>query len=373
MSTAADIEAAYSGATPMNSNALGYWMLPVSHGSLPLRIHLDFTNKRQDSARFKFNEYIGNADIRGPWLVWNGFFPMQYVLRVDKNKSGANEVRIEHIAAEQRIEAINTVYAQSGDFSSVADNGTVSLSIESVTVDNIPGLFRTSGRIYFRVYLDGQRVPDQQLLIPGVPFPLESERQAWLPIREGTEEHFATYRANIATLLQPSESTTGSMIPKGAVTIEVFSEGGSSLGFVPLKSALEANGRATKVSSGRTPGVVLTLSIVPPTSQVPSFESIRPLLNKMNYYVVNPPNDGIFVGGLITQDKRGSSFYGVPSGVAAPVSMPTSAALIADETQRLSLREVLAGFWSLDRWQGAQPANRGANRYDQSRSIFQRP
>jgi hypothetical protein len=335
---AAGIEAAYSGATPMDSNSLGYWMLPITHGNLPLKIHLDFNYAAGVAARLGANkDYIGSAEVRGPWPLWSAFVPMQYVFRIGTKNSGSGEIRVEHIASRQDYSLVSTAYAQPSFDTLRAGLRAALLSIDAVRAEDIPGFFRRSGRIFFRFYMDGQRVPDQQLTADGMPFPLESQKQAWLPVREKTTEPFAGYSADIGSLLQEPTGPVNApfLNPKGNIMIEAVADDGTSLGSTSLNPLFESRPYKAKLSAGKA--FTLTVSIVPSGLPIiaPDAKSVAFLTSELRKYgltLIDPPELGLSSGSLAVERDKRVAFLGLPLGVAMPQATSLTMAMQSNGT-----------------------------------------
>jgi hypothetical protein len=79
--------------------------------------------------------------------------------------------------------------------------------------------------------------------------------------------------------------------------------------------------------------------------------SIKPLqsvLNKTDYNLVYPAQSNIFAGGILVADKKHSSFYGLPVGVAAQPASPVSAAWAkTDLNSSFSLQALISGIGTL--------------------------
>jgi len=303
---------AHPAAIPMTSNAYGYWMLPITHGSLPFKLRLDFKNQKGD--------YMGFAEIRGPWPIWSALFPMDYAFWVEKDQSGSNRIRVDHIARVAPPEEPMSVFAQNTE-STPERSQTAELFLDGVRVKSVPGLLRSSGRVFMRLYLDGKRVPDNQLLIQGVPFPLESQKEAWLPVRAGADEHFAGYRVNIGSLARVQNNGKGpaSVLPLGTLAIELVSDNGDSYGNVNIASIFAARGQSTKVSPQNSSNFTLSLrvpaEVVPPT-------------------VATPPQTEEAIAFVYL--KQGQSGFHRPSVYLGPIGNLAENLTLVDEVARVS-------------------------------------
>jgi len=113
------------------------------------------------------------------------------------------------------------------------------LELLGVQVNSLPGLvaqiLHSSTRVFFRFTIDGKRVDDAILAPPksGLRFPLESEKELWLPVQQG---RFVELKGLMIDAT-PFGSGVNQCTARGTVRAEVFAESGDQLATIDLTSA----------------------------------------------------------------------------------------------------------------------------------------
>jgi hypothetical protein len=288
-------------------NHSGFWTLPVYGNGIPgvIRLIVD-DDGRDDKGQRRAPRTVGVVKVYGPWPVWNTFQPMNSVeIDVDLDRRLGQQVTL--AKNSPRLFKIDTIYAQSKAALPIADTsqlpGTVvtvpslpcALALKQIGVIRFPGFFRSAGRAYFEMKLDGKVIPDNFVLYgPGLgsifgQFPVPGHKELWLPVQTGSNDRYSGIYANLsgiadceayvwrpgpyaltadqtAAILGPVATTDGprksegtknsptppvklSKIPaKGRVELVMKSDGGNVLNRFDLSAALAAPGQEVVLS-----------------------------------------------------------------------------------------------------------------------------
>src|SRR5262249_13418813 len=141
----------------------------------------------------------------GPWPLLNTFKPMNNVIvEVYPDKPDGQRLQL----SGSGLFSLRPVYAQaaeSGRRNSPyrRDRVPCALSVTRLKVSQLPGFFRSSGRVYFRMLLAGKDVEPRNLLYgPGIgfnsgQFPLDSDKELWLPVKTGSDDRYSGLLADL--------------------------------------------------------------------------------------------------------------------------------------------------------------------------------
>jgi class 3 adenylate cyclase len=199
------------------SNDDGWWTLPlsdISDNGFPRWIRLEVSrpaDKESPDHAAQPESYVGVKYVLGPLPFWNAFFPMDDIYYFFDPVKGELSPRAQLLPF---FGGIKSVYAQSKQPSpsaalQAADQGlraaqaSCALSLNEVRVGEFPGFFRSSGRAYFQMYLDGKPIDAKAILYgPGIgpkagQFPLKSDKDLWLPVRTGSDDRYTGLLANL--------------------------------------------------------------------------------------------------------------------------------------------------------------------------------
>lgn len=233
------------------TNQNGWWTLPLSVNGIPTRMRLEVEDDGRDKdGKERSRSTVGEVYAIGPWPVWNTFRPMNnLVIDVYPDKLPGERVQIASLA----FFPVSSVYAQSrenaqGGGPVPASQARCALSLNRVKVNEFPQWFKSSGWAYFQIYLDNRPVDANTLLYgPGLGskagrFPVQSDKELWLPVRTGSDDRYNGILANFTEVAECSSDTAGNaqIRPKGLITLKMFSDHGDILDSFDISSALAA-------------------------------------------------------------------------------------------------------------------------------------
>ena len=241
------------------TNENGYWTLPLSGNGIPGRIRIDIEgpDRAPDGKTSQRRTTMGDFYALGPWPVWNILRPMNdYVYDIDPSQPKGKWVKPRFAELPSFFRGVKlSVYAQSKETSQQSPrtqrlpSGTsCALSLNEVKVGELSGWFRSSGRAYFEMYLDDKLVDGSTLLYgPGIgskagTFPVRSDKELWLPIRTGSDDHYKARLADLTGVAECSIDQVGKVQihAKGDVKLKMFTDQGETLNSFDLNTAFDS-------------------------------------------------------------------------------------------------------------------------------------
>jgi len=236
------------------SNNNGAWTLPVRLGGIPgqLRVNLSGPDATVETVPFF-----------GPWPIWTALKPMVHTIVLDPSKPPGHRI-IE--VSESTIVVPNrdqTVFAQNqgraADQPASSTSYGCEISIDAVKVNKFPGFFRSSGRAYFTMYLDGKRVDDDLLYnaivaAPDQHFPVQSNNEVWMPVDSGAAKRYKGFTGTLLPVADCSGTTSDVMriIPRGKVTLKMFLDNGTLIDTFDLGPVLQSPGKVIALNGNET-------------------------------------------------------------------------------------------------------------------------
>lgn len=314
----------------MTTNLWGNWMLPVYRSGIPTRIKIQILGPG--------GTYVDQFSFWGPWPVWSAIVPMEYDLEVHSFEPQGKRVKVvaqrlgdSSLAAFLRwTEWVSPAYAQSprpalappppkgpalplpaptlpstreparpaGKAAETAVGSTpwtavvlpgdpkfipaYGVAIQSTNITGFPSWFRSGGKVYFTVTLDGRPVEDANLIsdpelprgqarlfwVPAAPetagvsdtpyplrFPVKSIKESWLPIRAGHTERFAGLIGNLIGAVtfepEPSRAKAASfrVQPKGQLELKMWADNDMLLGAFDITKVVQTYDRPVTLKS----------------------------------------------------------------------------------------------------------------------------
>src|ERR1039458_7826781 len=241
------------------TNENGYWTLPLSGNGIPGRIRIDIEgpDRAPEGKTSQRRTTMGDFYALGPWPVWNILRPMNdYVYDIDPSQPKGKWVKPRFAELPSFFRGVKlSVYAQSKETSQQSPrtqrlpSGTsCALSLNEVKVGELSGWFRSSGRAYFEMYLDDKLVDGSTLLYgPGIgskagTFPVRSDKELWLPIRTGSDDHYKARLADLTGVAECSIDQVGKVQihAKGHVKLKMFTDQGETLNSFDLNTAFDS-------------------------------------------------------------------------------------------------------------------------------------
>jgi hypothetical protein len=234
------------------SDEKGWWTLPLPGSGIPGRIRLEVEDAGKDaSGNDRRPLPMGEFHAFGPWPVLNTFRPMDnYVVDVYPDKPPGQRLQVANVEPFGFL-PVKSVYAQAKDAQqqnqlAPTPQAPCALSLYEVKVSEFPGFLRSSGRAYFQMYLDDKLVNGNDLLYgPGIgskagQFPVQSDRELWLPVRTGSEDHYRGLLANLTEVADCSADSEGNgqIHAKGRIYLKMFTDRGDTLNSFDLTTVL---------------------------------------------------------------------------------------------------------------------------------------
>jgi hypothetical protein len=231
------------------TNAKGWWTLPLPGSGIPGRIKLEIADAGKEAdGRSREPLWVGEVFAFGPWPFWNTLKPMNdLVVDVYPDRPPDQRVRL----ASLEFFSLPTAYAQPNisaqqNRRATIDRPSCALSLTRVRVNRFPGFFRSSGRAYLQMYLDGKVVDGQKLLYgPGIDwkagqFPVQADKELWLPVRTGSDDRYSGLFADLTDVVDCSLDSAGrvQVQPFGNLQLKVFGDQGDVLSSFDLGPAL---------------------------------------------------------------------------------------------------------------------------------------
>jgi hypothetical protein len=193
-------------------NHSGFWTLPIYGNGIPgvIRLTVDDDGRDQNGQR-RAPRTLGEVKAYGPFPVWNTFKPMNsLVIDVYLDQAPAPEVKLARNDNAWPF-PLDTVYAQSSSDPSQLPATVVTLpslpcalALKQIRVGKLPGFFRSSGRAYFELLLDGKAVPENLVFYgPGLAgvfgqFPVPGHKELWLPVQTNSNDRYSGIYANLS-------------------------------------------------------------------------------------------------------------------------------------------------------------------------------
>ena len=252
------------------SNENGWWTLPLSGNGIPGPIRIEVEGNPDGNG---VREPMGQFRVVGPWPIWNTFRPMDdYTYDVHPDRPRGNRLELRSVLAFPTFLGTQTVLAQGTasvgtkagnyDVTSISpDLGPCALSLNEVRVNELPGWPGSSRRGYFQIYMDDKPIDGKMLLHGGGiglkpgKFPVESEKELWLPLRAGSDDRYTDLVADLSDVAHcvTTPSGTVQIQPKGHITMKMYAAPSTwwrspeLLNTFDLDSALKAPNQETQL------------------------------------------------------------------------------------------------------------------------------
>lgn len=241
------------------SNENGYWTLPVRLGGIPGELRVNLSSG--------LGNYVGTLNVVGPWPIWSAVRPMDYTIYVHLTRPAGSRIEVASLPTLAIPELAPTVSAHvpddqgqaAGQFTSQSYIYGCQISIDAVKVNSFPGFLRASGRAYFVLYQDDRRVDDDILynLVEASPdhhFPVQSNKELWIPVDTRAERRYKGLTANILPVVDCSHTTPDVMriIPKGKLTLKMFADNGELIDTFDLAPLFESPGKVLALAGNET-------------------------------------------------------------------------------------------------------------------------
>lgn len=289
------------------TNLWGNWLLPIYKSAIPGSMRIQIYAQGRN--------YIDKYHFTGPWPMWNALFPMEYDLEIDPSEPQGKRIKVVHHSQGNGplsvlvrwmegfsivfadTESKSPVFASSIDKENQRDGGNQTegvwiskdriplclIEIENISIEEFPGFFRSQGKAYFTLTIDGKPTEETTLLYPDFMnsqtfkgenlwfpavsyekpdtvyfgrFPVKSLKASWLPVSSKESINFRGVTGNLTKFVscvieENLKEIDFKIQPNGHIELHMWADNSSLLGSFDIVKALETPNRSYTLKSDK--------------------------------------------------------------------------------------------------------------------------